>query len=120
MSSPRTPVLGARPESKGTRFGLFTTRASRCRVRLFDPRAPRGAPVAEHALEPLGNNHFEALVPEAFEGALYKFVLDEQELPDPYARFLPHGVHGPALVTRLHHDFRAPTPPPRPLSEQVI
>ena len=31
-------------------------------------------------------------------GSLYNFVLDGRELPDPYARFLPEGVHGPAMV----------------------
>jgi maltooligosyltrehalose trehalohydrolase len=51
-------------------------------------------------------------------GTLYKFVVDGRELPDPYARSLPHGVHGPAMVI-------APGPASlprasRPLHEQVI
>jgi maltooligosyltrehalose trehalohydrolase len=52
-------------------------------------------------------------------GALYRFGLDDRELPDPYARFLPEGVHGPAEVMRLPRGPR-PRPPARPLREHVV
>ncbi len=41
---------------------------------------------------------FHSLVRGVGEGALYKFVLDGTEVADPYARFLPFGVHGPARI----------------------
>ncbi len=80
------PVLGARPVPGGTRFGLFCTTASSCQVRLF---SPSGEAIADHALEPGPEGHFEVEVPGVGPGTLYKFVLDGRELPDPYARFLP-------------------------------
>ena len=43
--------------------------------------------------------------PGVGHGARYKFVLDGRELPDPYARFLPDGVHGAARRS-WHPDYR--------------
>lgn len=98
--------LGAVPDAAGTWFRVWTTRAKRVRVRLFedDRRAARDV-----ELEPRERGEFETHLPAVGAGALYKFVLDDREVPDPYARFLPFGVHGPAEV-------RAParTPPLRP------
>jgi maltooligosyltrehalose trehalohydrolase len=89
----RAPSLGALAEGDGTRFRVFCTTADRVAVRLFSREPAETIP-----LEPLGNGLFEALVPAAGEGTLYTFVVGGQELPDPYARELPHGVHGKARV----------------------
>ena len=109
--------LGARLVESGVRFTLFTTTAERCAVRLFDVenRVSRTTP-----LEPLGDGYFAADVPGLGAGTRYKFLLDDRELPDPYARFLPDGVHGPAVVMASGYSFRHERPKVRPLSEQVI
>lgn len=124
--------LGAELGESGTTFRVWAPRVKDVRVRLF---ANDGSTVAlERRLEPMAMQQreagaegatwnpnasdgddgvFEALVPEAGRGALYKFVLDGAEYPDPYAKFLPCGVHGPAEVVE-HVDlsrgrtFRAP------------
>ena len=107
--------LGAHVEPGGVRFAAFT-RGAVCAVQLVDD--------AEHVLfsrelEARGDGYFELLVPEAKPGSLYFFVVDGQRLPDPYARYLPQGVHGPASVMASEYAFRH-LPPVRPLSQQVI
>lgn len=76
----------------GTRFRVWTTTAREVGVR---------AGGADHSLTPLGNGLFETVLPVG-PGTRYKFVLDGQAWPDPYARFLPDGVHGEAEVVDLH------------------
>ena len=93
MSVPK--ALGAVPDRDGTTFRVWTTRATRVRVRLFDSEGPV---VREVDLESRGDGDFEAHVAGVAPGALYNVVLDDDEVPDPYARFLPRGVHGPAEV----------------------
>ena len=84
---PLTEPLGAALAGDATHFSLFTTPKRRCRVRLFDGALE---PFAEHALQAEGaEGYFGATIPGVHAGVLYKFVLDDQELPDPYARFLP-------------------------------
>jgi maltooligosyltrehalose trehalohydrolase len=98
-----------------TRFAALTD-APRCSVRLFD--AGRRV-LAEHELSPLGDGHFEARVAGAPHGTRYAFVVEGRELPDPYARFLPDGVHAPAMVYESRHVFRH-EPVARPLGQHVI
>lgn len=98
-----------------TRFGAFSD-AKRCAVRLFD--AQRRI-LAEHELEPQGDGYFEGRVGDAGHGTRYFFVVDGRELPDPYARFLPDGVHAPAMVYDSSYVFRH-EPVARPLAEHVI
>ncbi len=49
-------------------------------------------------------------VADVHEGELYKFSVDGQIFPDPYARSLPFGVHGPARLEsttyRWKHEAR--------------
>jgi maltooligosyltrehalose trehalohydrolase len=106
--------LGAHVEPGGVRFAAFT-RAETCAVELLDD-AERVLLTLE--LEPRGDGYFQRLTSEAKPGSSYFFVVDGRRLPDPYARSLPRGVHGPASVVRTEYEFRYP--PPRPLSEQVI
>jgi maltooligosyltrehalose trehalohydrolase len=63
-------------------------------------------------LEGQGAGFFERRLPGVGPGTLYKFVLDGRELPDPFARFLPFGVHGPAEVIERKQARPAPSVPP--------
>lgn len=89
-SSPSAPRLGAEllPGGAGTRFRVWTTAAREVAVRIGG---------ADHPLTPLGDGLFETTLPVG-AGTRYKFVLDGQAWPDPYARFLPDGIHGEAEV----------------------
>ncbi len=86
-------------------------------VRLFDGA---GNVLATHALQAAGDGLHQTALPGLGHGTRYKFVLANRELPDPYARFLPDGVHGPAMVVLPHHTWRHGDGVWRPLREQVI
>ncbi|HSU38554.1 MAG TPA: alpha-amylase family glycosyl hydrolase, partial [Polyangiaceae bacterium] len=110
------PELGARVCGNATRFGVFTD-AGRALLRLYDEneRPERDVPFVA-----MGGGYFTAEVPGVGHGALYRFVLDdERALPDPYARALPRGVHGPAMVVESRHAWRSPRMP-RPRHAHVI
>jgi maltooligosyltrehalose trehalohydrolase len=107
--------LGAHPQPEGVRFAAYA-QASTCAVRLVSAEGER---LNEVPMELLGDGYFETMVPGVQHGALYWFVVDGRALPDPYARFLPQGVHGPASVVVPRHAFQH-LPPTRPLSRQVI
>jgi len=109
--------LGADALSGKTRFALYTTTARRCAVQLYASPGVRGE---RRPLDPAGEGIFAVEVPGAGHGTLYNFVLDDRELPDPYARFLPVGVHGPAMVYESRHTWRHGAGVSRPLREQVI
>jgi maltooligosyltrehalose trehalohydrolase len=109
--------LGAHVEGEGTRFSLYATEARECGVRVFDRELKA---IASHPMRGAGEGFFELYLPGLGHGTLYKFALDGRELPDPYARFLPYGVHGPAQVWEPRHAFRHGDGIARPLSEQVI
>ncbi|MHA0035187.1 malto-oligosyltrehalose trehalohydrolase [Deinococcus sp. PESE-13] len=86
---PRTR-LGATPlpDGAGTRFRLWTSTARTVAVRVNG---------TEHVMTSLGGGIYELELPVG-PGARYLFVLDDVPTPDPYARFLPDGVHGEAEV----------------------
>ena len=112
------PALGAFPDADGVLFRVWAAATARVAVVLYARSGDELVVVAEHPLPPVGGGVFAAHVPAA-PGALYKFRVGDQELPDPYARSLPYGVHGPAeVVTPVvvdRGDWR-----PRPLSACVI
>ncbi|HSN29285.1 MAG TPA: malto-oligosyltrehalose trehalohydrolase, partial [Kofleriaceae bacterium] len=89
--------LGAISDDHGTTFRLWSTAHDRCEVRVDG---------ATYAMSEIGGRVFEARVPGAGHGARYRFVLDGQEINDPYARFLPDGIAGPAMVWRPAHAWR--------------
>jgi maltooligosyltrehalose trehalohydrolase len=108
--------LGAKADAQGARFGAYITGAKDCAVRLFDGQ---GRALATHPMSALGDGYYEASVPGVRAGVLYKFVVDDRVLPDPYARSLPEGVHGPARVPEVRYAFKFQGVV-SPLSQQVI
>ena len=109
--SARFPPLGAIVGDNGTTFRVWATAAERVTVRLF------AAGVDERPLARAGGGIFEATFRDVGPGALYKLALDDRELPDPYARFLPSGVHGPAEVAAT---FASPALPRVALDRLVV
>ena len=82
---------------------MFASHANSCQVRLLDRD---GSVRATHPLASRGDGVFAADVPGVEHGALYDLLVDGKRLPDPYARFLPQGVGGPAMVTEPQHVWR--------------
>jgi maltooligosyltrehalose trehalohydrolase len=105
----RFGASGAVPEDGATTFRVWSPVARRVQVRLFAD-GERASVDAE--LEDLGGGFFAARREDVAPGSLYKFVVDGRELPDPYARYLPYGVHGPAEVIerKRAEPFRAAPP----------
>jgi maltooligosyltrehalose trehalohydrolase len=116
-NAPHAPRLGAYPGHGSTAFAIFSTTAEVCEVRLF---SASGAALGTHPLDDGGDGYHEGEVEGVGPGALYKFVLDGRELPDPYARFLPQGVHGPAMVVDPRHQWQHGPGVSRRLREHVI
>jgi maltooligosyltrehalose trehalohydrolase len=106
---------GAHLDTCGTTFVAWTTTARSVGVRLFDEdgRALRTEPLASR-----GDGWFDAHLVGVKAGALYQLVLDGDETPDPYARFLPSGVHGPARVVAPART--EPLPEALPPSQWVV
>jgi maltooligosyltrehalose trehalohydrolase len=116
MSSPSArPRLGACATGHGTRFAAFTD-APACSVRWF---SPTGEVADERSLSSLGRGYFETEVESIGHGTVYRFVVGDRAFPDPYARFLPEGVHGPAMVVDPRHEWKHGCVS-RPLAEHVI
>jgi maltooligosyltrehalose trehalohydrolase len=108
------PVLGAEARESSVHFALWTSKARACAVRIFHPgEAPRTL-----ALSATEDGFFELDVASVAHGARYAFVLDGQEVRDPYAKFLPDGVDAPAAVWRSSYAWKHPAPS-RPLSQSV-
>ena len=108
------PPLGALAHATGTRFALWTSMASRCAVRILE----KGRPSRSFAMGADGEGIFSVEVPDVGHGTRYVFVVDESEIRDPYATYLPDGVSAPAMVwdfVRFKHVGIA-----RPLREHVI
>jgi maltooligosyltrehalose trehalohydrolase len=114
MGNPR-PQLGAVPIDGGTRFCVWSSTAREVAVRIF---AAPDRVLRTEPLEPGLDGYFTRTLAEVSPGALYKLVLDGRELPDPYGRFFPFGVHGPARVerpcARRAGETRAFSAPPLP------
>ncbi|HVY25142.1 MAG TPA: malto-oligosyltrehalose trehalohydrolase [Polyangiaceae bacterium] len=106
---------GAHVEGDATRFGVITSVGAPA-VELVDRS---GTVLQRHQLEARGDDYYEVVVPGVGAGALYRFHVAGRSLPDPWARFLPLGVHGPAQVMHSSYIFKNAAPA-RPLSRQVI
>jgi maltooligosyltrehalose trehalohydrolase len=108
--------LGAAAGSQGTQFSLYTSRAQRCEVRLYGPTNE----VLDQRPMAGQNGFYHVALSGVGHGALYNFVLDGEVFPDPYARFLPQGVFGPAMVVESRYEWKQSSGVARPLSEHVI
>jgi maltooligosyltrehalose trehalohydrolase len=115
VTASSSPQPGAFVTGTATRFTVQTD-APGCSVRLYDEK---GETTAEHRLARVQEGVFSLELGGVGHGTLYRFVFGERALPDPYARSLPHGVHGPAMVVGGRPDFRFPQVT-RPLAEHVI
>jgi maltooligosyltrehalose trehalohydrolase len=100
---------GAHVSSAGTSFVAYATKSREVLLRLLDDgkKPSRDVPLA-----PLGDGFYGVTLADVQPGALYNFVLDGDEVPDPYARWLPFGVHGPAAVCAPAQEPALPAPPP--------
>jgi maltooligosyltrehalose trehalohydrolase len=107
--------LGAHVNGTGTRFAAFAD-ATSCAVRWY---GEAGLLLGERPLAYAGGGYFEAHVEGLGHGTLYRFVVDGRELTDPYARFLPLGVHGPAMIIEPRYEWQHDCVG-RPLSEHVV
>ncbi|HKO49566.1 MAG TPA: malto-oligosyltrehalose trehalohydrolase [Polyangiaceae bacterium] len=90
------PPLGAHAEAAGVRFTAWSDRARAISVVIYaEPKRIK----AEIPLVPQAESgFFSGFVPGLQPGCLYDFRIDAQLAVDPYARELPHGVHGPGRV----------------------
>ncbi len=110
--------LGAHAHSSGTTFRVFATTTDRVAVLLFE--ADGETPRRTERLAALGDGWFGGTLADVQPGALYKFVLGDAAWPDPYARALPFGVHGAALVVGDTFIWRHGGGTHRSLSEHVF
>lgn len=109
--------LGAQVVGDRTLFRVFSDCADRCEVRILNDD---GTPRVSHDLAAVGGGYREIAVTDARQGTLYEFVLDGNRYPDPYARYLPRGVHGPAMVVEDTYEWENGAGVDRPLREQII
>jgi maltooligosyltrehalose trehalohydrolase len=84
-------ALGACLTPEGVRFSFYVTAAREVAVKLY----PSGD---VFMLERGRENVFSRTIKDAHARTFYTVLLDGEEVPDPFARFLPSGVHGTARV----------------------
>lgn len=116
MSSRTHLDLGAHVVKGGTRLRAFAL-AERCEVRLF---GHEGGVLATRTLEPKANGIFEGFVAGLGHGDRYAFVVEGREIFDPWARWLPDGVHAPAAVYTPRYEFQNGLGVYRPLGKQIL
>ena len=92
------PKLGAWPRLDGTHFSVWTDKATEVKIRWRDEKTGRRGEVQLTSRTP---HTYEAFVPDAGPGTLYEVLVDGISCVDPFARSLPHGIHGPAEVAAL-------------------
>ena len=107
---------GAHPDPSGTTFAAWSTTAREVEVRLFDESGTRAT--RTERLDALGAGRFAKHLAGVKPGALYAFVLDGDQVPDPYARYLPRGVDGPARV--VAQGGAEALPAPMPLEQWIL
>ncbi|TSA86443.1 malto-oligosyltrehalose trehalohydrolase [Deinococcus detaillensis] len=95
--------LGAQvlPDGTGTRFRVWATEVQDVAVRIGGTDYPM-----ERSGDPDHDCIHQTVLPVG-AGTRYQFVLGGVPTPDPYARFLPGGVHGEAEVIAFNvHDWK--------------
>ncbi len=104
-SAKMLPFLGAELTQEGVCFRLWSTRARQAAVALF---SATGRLNEERPLAPEAGQCFAATYADLGSGTRYLFELDGELVPDPYARYLPEGVHAPAMVWPADYAWRHP------------
>ncbi|HEX8339606.1 MAG TPA: malto-oligosyltrehalose trehalohydrolase [Tepidisphaeraceae bacterium] len=99
------PQLGAIVTPEGVTFRLWSTKAHQANVVLYDNGREDRRP-----LRAVGDGVFEGAFPDVRPGARYKFDIGGPAFPDPYARWLPEGPHGPGVVWQSSFDFAHKAP----------
>jgi maltooligosyltrehalose trehalohydrolase len=90
MPMPAYPSLGAIIIDGGVRFRVWAPEAARADVILDGDQA---VPMQAEA-----GGYFQAVIPGATPGMLYRYRVNGAAVPDPASRCQPHGVHGPSSV----------------------
>ncbi|MBE7209949.1 MAG: malto-oligosyltrehalose trehalohydrolase [Gluconacetobacter diazotrophicus] len=89
----RSLPQGASIEGDGVRFRFWAPGVDAVGLRI------EGGREGEVPMRAAGEGWFEATVPGAGAGTLYRYVLpDGTAVPDPASRFQPQDVHGPSEV----------------------
>ncbi|MDB5325998.1 MAG: putative 4-alpha-D-((1-_4)-alpha-D-glucano)trehalose trehalohydrolase [Phycisphaerales bacterium] len=101
------PALGASITPEGVTFRVWSTVGADVNVVL----SPLTGCEEKRPLLARGNGLFEASFADVQIGDRYMFEVDQTRLPDPYARWLPDGPDGAAIVWRSDYRFvhRAPS-----------
>ncbi len=81
-------MFGPTITEEGVKFTLWAPYCSRVSLKL-------GQEITPMTRDEKG--YFTAMV-DAKPGALYKFVTDKGDIPDPASRYQPEGVHGPSQL----------------------
>jgi maltooligosyltrehalose trehalohydrolase len=81
---------GATVVDDGVRFSVWAPNATRVAVQIEGGET--------HPLTASGGGVFEDTLREARAGTDYRYVLDDNAVPDPVSRHQPGGVHGPSRV----------------------
>jgi maltooligosyltrehalose trehalohydrolase len=100
------PQLGAIVTQSGVTFRLWSTKAHDANVVLYGPDGRED----RRPLKAVGNGVFEGTFADVKPGARYKFDIGGPAFPDPYARWLPEGPHGPGVVWQSDFTFRHKAP----------
>jgi len=93
----RLPVGAEVVPEGGVHFRVW---APRCRTVTVSFENPRRDHLEPRALDAEGNGYFSGVEPQAADGTLYSFRLDDRDFlyPDPASRFQPDGPEGPSCV----------------------
>lgn len=86
-------LFGPRLESRGVTFRLWAPGMKEGQLAVHLEQGGARLPMAS-----CGEGWFEATTDQAGPGALYRFDVAGELLPDPASRFQPKGVHGPSEV----------------------
>jgi maltooligosyltrehalose trehalohydrolase len=96
----RLPVGAETAPEGGTHFRVWAPRRRKVSVVL---ESGPGAPSVV-ALEAENDGYYSCSSPDATDGTIYRFELDDEptRYPDPASRFQPDGPHGPSRVVDPH------------------
>lgn len=93
----RLPIGAEVIKDKGVHFRVWAPIAEKMDVILEELEGPEKSCFA---LEKDEHGYFSGLIPQAKNGSLYRFKINDKEMlfPDPVSRFQPLGPHGPSQV----------------------